>query len=325
MEFLKRNTFKMAVSATIAIFIAEGFGLKFGVTAGIIAILSIQDTKKEALLVGGRRVIAATIAVLLSYLLYVLLGNNSLVFGLFLLIFIPITKKFKIEEGMVVGAVLSTHLLVSSDINLSWIVNEEALTFIGIGIASLFNLYMPSLDDKFNLNKEFIENQYRNIIFDMSKSLITKAVPVNERKRLIEVEKVIEETRALAYQINNNYLFKDELYYIDYIEMRVKQLDAIKRMTSHFSRFSITYNQTLIMATFTENIATNIYSDNDCIELIYELTKLRASYKSMPLPKTREEFENRAMLFQFLNDLEEFLLIKKEFRKIYKNKAKRLS
>lgn len=325
MEFLKRNTFKMAVSATIAIFIAEGLGLKFGVTAGIIAILSIQDTKKEALLVGGRRVISATIAVVLSYLLYVLLGNNSLVFGLFLLIFIPITKKLKLEEGMIVGAVLSTHLLVSSNIDLSWIVNEEAVTFVGIGVASLFNLYMPSLDDKFNINKEFIEEQYRNIIFDMSKSLITKAVPVNERRRLREVEDVIEETRTLAYKINNNYLFKEELYYIDYIEMRVKQLDTIKRMTSHFSRFSITYDQTLIMAKFTENIAINTYEDNDCIELLYKLKKLRVSYKEMPLPKTREEFENRAMLFQFLNDLEDFLLIKKEFRKIYKNKAKRLS
>lgn len=319
MGFLKRNTFKMAVSATIAIFIAEGLGLKFGVTAGVIAILSIQDTKKEALLVGVRRVISATIAVVLSYLLYVLLGNNSLVFGLFLLIFIPITKKFKIEEGMVVGAVLSTHLLVSSNIDLSWIFNEEAVTFVGIGVASLFNLYMPSLDDKFNINKEFIEEQYRNIIFDMSKSLITKAVPVNERRRLREVEDVIEETRTIAYKINNNYLFKEELYYIDYIEMRVKQLDTIKRMTSHFSRFSITYEQTLIMAKFTENIATNIYADNDCIELLYELKKLRTSYKEMPLPKTREEFENRAMLFQFLNDLEDFLLIKKDFKRIYRN------
>ena len=34
----------------------------------------------------------------------------------------------------------------------------------------------------------------------------------------------------------------------------------------------------------------------------------------MELPKNREEFENRALLFQFLNDLEDFLIIKKEFK-----------
>ena len=33
----------------------------------------------------------------------------------------------------------------------------------------------------------------------------------------------------------------------------------------------------------------------------------------MPLPKTREEFENRAQLLQFLNDMEDLLVIKRNF------------
>lgn len=317
MKFFNNSTFKMAISATIAIFIAQGFKLEFAVTAGVIAILSIQNTKREALIIGARRIISATIAVILSYLLYVLLGNNPLVFGVVLLIFIPIAKKLKIEEGIAVGAVLSTHLLVNNNIDLGWIVNEEAITFIGIGVASLFNLYMPSLDDEFNENKETIEKLYRDIISDMAKSLVTKAIPVNEKKRLEEVESLVEDTRGLAYKINNNNLFKKNLYFVDYIEMRAKQLEAIKRMMSHFSRFSITYDQTLIMSKFTENIANNIYADNDCVELICKLNNLRNNYKEMQLPKTRDEFENRAMLFQFLNDLEDFLLIKKEFKKTY--------
>lgn len=317
MKFFNNSTFKMAISATIAIFIAQGFRLEFAVTAGVIAILSIQNTKREALIIGARRIISATIAVILSYLLYVLLGNNPLVFGIVLLIFIPIAKKLKIEEGIAVGAVLSTHLLVNNNIDLGWIVNEEAITFIGIGVASLFNLYMPSLDDKFNENKETIEKLYRDIISDMAKSLVTKAIPVNEKKRLEKVESLVEDTRSLAYKINNNNLFKKNLYFVDYIEMRSKQLEAIKRMMSHFSRFSITYDQTLIMSKFTENIANNIYADNDCVELICKLNNLRNNYKEMQLPKTRDEFENRAMLFQFLNDLEDFLLIKKEFKRTY--------
>lgn len=317
MKFFNNSTFKMAISATIAIFIAQGFKLEFAVTAGVIAILSIQNTKREALIIGARRIISATIAVILSYLLYVLLGNNPLVFGIVLLIFIPIAKKLKIEEGIAVGAVLSTHLLVNNNIDLGWIVNEEAITFIGIGVASLFNLYMPSLDDKFNENKETIEKLYRDIISDMAKSLVTKAIPVNEKKRLGKVESLVEDTRSLAYKINNNNLFKKNLYFVDYIEMRSKQLETIKRMMSHFSRFSITYDQTLIMSKFTENIANNIYADNDCVELICKLNNLRNNYKEMQLPKTRDEFENRAMLFQFLNDLEDFLLIKKEFKKTY--------
>ena len=64
MKFFNNSTFKMAISATIAIFIAQGFKLEFAVTAGVIAILSIQNTKREALIIGARRIISATIAVI---------------------------------------------------------------------------------------------------------------------------------------------------------------------------------------------------------------------------------------------------------------------
>ena len=71
-KYLQSKTVKIAMSATIAIIISNYIGLEFGVTSGIIAILSIQDTKREALLVGARRIIASTMAILLSFALYVI-------------------------------------------------------------------------------------------------------------------------------------------------------------------------------------------------------------------------------------------------------------
>ena len=90
-KYLQSKTFKIALSATISILICNYIGFQFGVTSGIISILSIQDTKKEAVRVSIKRFLAATIAIFLSFILYVLLGNNPIVFGLFLVIFIPIT------------------------------------------------------------------------------------------------------------------------------------------------------------------------------------------------------------------------------------------
>jgi uncharacterized membrane protein YgaE (UPF0421/DUF939 family) len=179
-KYLQSKTVKIAMSATIAIFISNYIGLEFGVTSGIISILSIQDTKKEALLVGGKRIISSAMAILLSFMLYMLLGNNPIVFGLFLLIFIPITNILKISEGMVVGAVLSTHLLISININIAWLINEAKLTIVGIGVAMIFNLYTASLEEKFKKNKEKIEEQYRLILADMAASLVTQAVPTYE-------------------------------------------------------------------------------------------------------------------------------------------------
>lgn len=313
-KYLQSKTVKMALSATISIIISNYIGLQFGVTAGIIAILSIQDTKKEALLVSGRRMISSTVAILLSFVLYMVLGNNPIVFGLFLLIFIPITKILKITEGMVVGAVLSTHLLISTNIDVSWLINEAKLTIIGIGVAMMFNLYTASLENDFEKNKERIEEYFRAILSDMAVSLVTQVVPIYEEKIFLGVEELVRSTKIIAQIINNNHLFKINDYYMRYIDMRIIQLDAIKRMRRHFRRFYITYEQTRILSDFTNNVAMNIREDNDCVELINKLTLLRKEYEKMELPKNRNEFENRALLFQFLNDLEDFLIIKKEFK-----------
>lgn len=317
---LQSKTFKIALSATIAIIISNYIGLEFGVTSGIIAILSIQDTKKEAILVAGKRIIASTVAILLSFTLYTLLGNNPMIFGLFLLIFIPLTNISKTTEGMVIGAVLSTHLLISTNINISWIVNEAKLTVIGIGIAMIFNLYAASLEEDFEKNKANIEEQYRLILSDMAASLVTQAVPIYEQNVLLTVEKLIASTKLMAQKINNNNLFKSKDYYGSYIDMRMLQLDAIKRMKRHFSRVYMTYEQTTILSEFTNDVAINIHEDNDCIELINKLKLLRKNYGTMELPKNRNEFEDRALLFQFLNDLEDFLVIKKEFKEYFRNK-----
>lgn len=317
MKYLQSKTFKMALSATIAIIISNYIGLKFGVTAGIIAILSIQETKKEALLVAGRRLIACAAAILLSFLLFWLLGNSPIVFGLFLLIFISGTILLKIEDGMVMGAVLSTHLLSSTDINVSWIINEVQLTIIGIGIAMLFNLYSSSLDDEFDKNKARIEDCYRGILSDMAVSLVTQTVPIYEKKILLEVEGLVNKSKLIAQAINNNNLFSINNYYVSYIEMRIIQLEVIKRMKRHFSRFYMTFEQTKILSEFTNNVAMNLHEDNDCLELLERLNLLRKDYKNMELPKNREEFENRALLFQFLNDLEDFLNAKREFKEYF--------
>lgn len=60
-------------------------------------------------------------------------------------------------------------------------------------------------------------------------------------------------------------------------------------------------------------VAENIREMNDCKSLLSDLEILRSEFKKMELPKTREEFESRAQLLQFLNDMEEFLLIKRNF------------
>ena len=319
MKYIYNLAFKMAISATIALIIGNILGLQYATVGAVIAILSIQDTRKKALIISYKRIVACSIGILLSVILYSLLGNRPLIFGLFLIILIPLTSRLKVQEGMVPSVVLSTHFLVANNITIALIFNEILLMIIGIGVAAIANIFMPSLEDKFKDDKEWIEEHYRIIISKMSKSLITHTVDIDEQKIINEVEKRLYESKETAYKIVNNNFFKSSSYYTDYINMRINQFDTIKRMRLHFQRFNIPVEQMNVMADFTLCVAENISEMNDCKLLLRDLDILRSEFKKMELPKTREEFESRAQLLQFLNDMEEFLLIKRNFFTTMKN------
>lgn len=319
MKYVYNLAFKMAISATIALIIGNVLGVQYATVGAVIAILSIQDTRKKALIVSYRRIVACTIGILLSVILYKLIGNSPIAFGIFLLILIPITLRLKTQEGMVPAVVLSTHILVAKTITMSLVVNELLLMLIGIGVAAIANAFMPSLEDEFKEDKDWIEEHYRIIINKMSKSLITHTVDIDEQKIIDEVEKRLYESKETAYKIVNNNFFRSSSYYTDYINMRINQFDTIKRMRIHFERFNIPVEQMTIMSDFTLCVSENISEMNDCKSLLSDLEILRDEFKKMELPKSREEFESRAQLLQFLNDMEEFLLIKRNFFTTIKN------
>ena len=324
MKYIYNLAFKMTVSATIALIIANLLNLNYATVAAVIAILSIQDTRKKALVIGKNRVVACLIGLALSIIIYNFIGHNPIGFGVFLIIFIPLTSKLKVEEGMIATVVLSTHLLVASNITLIMLKNELLLMFIGIGIASIANLFMPSLEDSFKDDREQIENSFRIIISRMSKSLITHSVDIYEQKLMDEIEENLKESKNRAYKIVNNNFFNRSSYYTDYINMRINQFDIIKKMRIHFEKFYMSFEQTKLIAEFTNNVAENITEDNDCKELMKKVLLLREEFKGMELPKSRDEFENRAQLLQFLNDMEEFLNLKRNFAITYidnKNKT----
>ncbi|MBR3771252.1 MAG: aromatic acid exporter family protein, partial [Clostridium sp.] len=68
------KTGKIAVGSALSIMIADILGLSFGTAAGIITLLSVQNTKKETLQVAGRRILAFIIAIILSWVVFSMLG-----------------------------------------------------------------------------------------------------------------------------------------------------------------------------------------------------------------------------------------------------------
>ncbi|MGL5123480.1 MAG: aromatic acid exporter family protein [Fusobacteriaceae bacterium] len=320
LRYLDHRVIKTAVGTFLAILIADYFGIKYGATAGIVTIISIQGTKKESLKIAVERLTASLIGLCISVILFYSFGYTPVVLGLFILIFMPICVKLNLLQGFLVTVVLTTHILVEKSVSPKILINELAILILGGTIAILLNLYMPKLKNKIKDTEDRIIDLMSEILKDMSGDLLCNCVSINEEKLFVELKREIELGKSLALINFNNALLSNSTYEIDLFNMKRNQYGVLKRMRYNFRSFYITYEQSLMISNFTKKIGESLGKKIFLSELKAELITLKYTFKRMELPKTREEFENRAMLAQFLNYLEDFLNIKIEFIKKYNNK-----
>jgi uncharacterized membrane protein YgaE (UPF0421/DUF939 family) len=309
MNFIGYRTLKTVIGAVIAMYLAIALGLKYATAAGIITILSLQSTRKQSLRISSKMIGAFLLALLLAVGLFKLFGYTPLVFGLFLLLFIPIAVKLKVQEGIVVSAVLITQLLIERTIEISFILNQIFLMAIGVLIALILNLYMPSFEHKIKEEQDVIEKTIKKILLDMSSSLQNQVVSIQEEELFKYLEVKLKKGREMAYMDLNNSFSSNNRDYTTYMDIRSQQLHCLQNMRKHFERLSITYKQTILIADFTVIIAHSIQGNDAAEKLLKDLSELRKSFTTMELPQNREEFENRGILYQFLNDMDEFLLL----------------
>ncbi len=308
------RTLKSAIGATLAMLIADYFGFQYMASAGIITILSVQATKKQSIEMAFRRFIALMIALCLSSIIFLIFGYNSIAFGIYLLIFIPIATKYNLGDGIVPASVLITHILGFGTNSLLIWLNEICIFGIGAGIALILNLYIPSIEGELLQIRHKTEQFMYEILMDMARSLQFHLTDINEPTLYEMLENRIEMGQKLSYKQMNNNLSSKVSYYESYFTMRKNQLLILRYMKKHFHRLSVNLHCPEIIINFTRDVAHCVKGEISAKELLVQLEEIREFFKQSSLPLTREEFENRAMLYQFLNDMEQFLDAKIQFR-----------
>ena len=94
---------------------------------------------------------------------------------------------------------------------------------------------------------------------------------------------------------------------MDVVEIRSLQYEIMHYMKRYFSRLSQTYEQTEMVAFLTDQVADHFNGPVVGDDVVKSFKEFRNSFKSMDLPASRTEFENRATLYEYLNDLEHFI------------------
>lgn len=317
MNYFDHRVIKTALGTFLAIYLAQVMGISYGVTAGIVTIISIQTTKKESVKIAVERFIASLIGLFIAAIFFYFFGYTPFVFGLFILIFMPVCLRFNLFQGFLVTVVLATHILTEKNLSLKILSNEILILVLGALIAIILNLYMPDVTKKIKYTQENVDNLMKKILSYMSDELITGAIFIDEDKIFKELRKELDIGRDLAYKDYNNALFYGSRYEIEVFNMKRAQYKILVRMRRHFYKFFISSEHTFIISEFTRKVGSSIGVDKLYLEALAELEALREKFKNMPLPKSRVEFESRAVLLQFFNDIEEFLEVKKDFMKKY--------
>ncbi len=316
-NFIKKlnytQLFKIAAGSCLAILLADRLGLHYSASAGIITLLSIQNTKKETLLITGKRFLSFLLSVAISFLIFRLLGYHAFSFGIFLLLFVGACYLLKLEDGIAMNAVLTTHFLIERSINLYWIKNELTLLIVGAGIGVLLNLYIPRNTDAIKRDQLSIEGYMKIILNHLSAALLRHEEETTLTEEFQSLENHLEEALTRAYANMNNTLLTDTRYYIQYMQMRKNQTAILQRISSSIDFIETFPVQAQKISEFISHIAETFYEYNNALGLLARLQEIKLEFKSEPLPNSREEFENRAVLFQILNELDAFLLLKKEF------------
>lgn len=147
----------------LGIIIAKLIGLDNFASSAILVVLCIKHTKVHSLQAIVSRFVSCFMILILGSVIFSLLGQNAVVLGLIVLLFIPLTVVFKVQEGVVTSCVILLHVFNAKTIDVHLFVNEILLLIVGLGIAFLMNLIMPSLDGTLKHFKKQIEDQYTQI------------------------------------------------------------------------------------------------------------------------------------------------------------------
>ncbi len=240
------------------------------------------------------------------------------------------------------NAVLMTHFLIEQRVDWQMFVNEAMILGIGMGIGIILNLIMPNYKKMIRLKQHMLEDEMRKILKTMALALKDKKACLlqegsydrdnfneNAHSNLLDneaenntdsvvidfrdIDTLIEELIQKAYEDAGNTLLSNTRYLISYLEMRKHQIEVLKVISRNIMDIPVLLKQSIPLAGFLERTSEGFHEMNNVKGLLEDLRKLTIHYKQDKLPVSREEFEYRAVLFQILNELKYFLMIKRNF------------
>ncbi|HLR19675.1 MAG TPA: aromatic acid exporter family protein [Staphylococcus sp.] len=305
------RTIKTAVGMALGVIIAKLIGLDNFASSAILVVLCIKHTKMHSLQAIVSRFVSCLMVLTLGSIIFNLLGQNAIVLGLIVLLFIPLTVVFKVQEGVVTSCVILLHVFNAKTIDIDLFFNEIILLIVGLGIAFLMNLIMPSLDNNLKQYKHQIENQFTNVFKVFSEACKNPTPNLNIGFDKLSI--TISKAKSIAFRDVKNHYVRNENSYYHYFDMREEQLELLRRMAQIIQNIETKDYLLSKISNLLSEVGTNVNSNDYTALRLHSLYEIRLELNKLDLPTTHESFRTRANLLQLLNELEAYLVLKSQF------------
>lgn len=317
MQKIILNTIKTAGAAAIAILTALCLNIEFAVSAGTIAILTIQPTKKETIRTAAGRLLAFGSALLIAYISFGLLGYTMDAFLVYLAVFVLICQIFGWYSAMAMNSVLVSHFLTFGNMGWEALSNEVLLFGIGVGAGIFANLHLRKNVDYIEELKTRTDDQIKKILRRMSERILDHDMADYNGECFVQLRDSIRKAGNAAEENYNNQFGSSDVYDREYIRMRDRQCQILYEMYKNVRTIETTPITAAGISKFLKEMSEVYHRDNTGEELLEHFLAMDQEMKTRPLPTERKEFEDRAMLFGLLRNIEEFLKLKMEFSEKY--------
>ena len=313
---LTQRTIRITLAALFSIIIANLIGLENSMSAGIIAILSILDTRLETVKTALARLLSTLLAFAIATIIFLVFGFSVYSFGVYLAIYIPLAYLGKVDAGIAPCSVLVTHFILEESVSWHWQLNGFLIMIIGLVLALLFSLWIPSFNKKLDQHVKAIEKQMSLVLFLLDKYLADGSRSLARIKdELADLcDKVLEFDDLAIIEYENKAFSKSvQNYYVKYAQMRKQQYEILERISELLPKVLPNTEENRILASIIGKTAEQLDEQNTGIELLEAIEKLYTIFRESELPQTRKEFESRAILYYMLTDFEDFLILKRDF------------
>ena len=132
---------KIAIGSSLAIYIANLFGLKYSLAAGSVALLTMVTTKWKTVKLSVARVVTFIISVLMALIIFSAVESEWMAYGIYVFFVVIIAEMLGWGATISVNALIGMHFLEVRDFEFDFIANEFMLVLIGIISGLLCGLY----------------------------------------------------------------------------------------------------------------------------------------------------------------------------------------